>query len=307
MELRQLEYFIAIAEAGTFSQAAIRLSLGQPVLSRQIKALEEELGAKLYYRTGRGIVLSEAGKLLEQHARAVLETTADAKSAIYALEATPAGRVVIGMPPSVGAVLTVPLVQQFRVEFPRVSLGVIEGFSGHVLEWLTSGRVDVAVLYNAPRLNTLSTEPLLTDELFMLGPVGDPAHAGEGPVPASRLSEIPLILPSRPHGLRLLVDDFLSRIGVVPNVQVEVDAMPSTLSLVESGVAYTILSYSCVHHLISAGRIRAWPIVQPTMTRSLVIATSTQRPMTKAAKALTRIVGRQIQALVADGRWMPKR
>jgi LysR family nitrogen assimilation transcriptional regulator len=307
MELRQLEYFIAIADAGTFSQAAIRLSVGQPVLSRQIKALEQELGATLYYRTGRGIVLSEAGKSFEQHARAVLEAMAGAKSAIYALEATPTGRVVIGMPPSVGAVLTVPLVQQFRVEFPQVSLGVIEGFSGHVLEWLASGRVDVAVLYNAPRISTLSTEPLLTDELFLLGPVDDPANAGPGPLPASRLAEIPLILPSRPHGLRLLVDDFLSRIGVAPNVQVEVDAMPSTLSLVESGVGYTILSYSCVHHLISAGRIRCWPIVQPTMTRSLVIATSTQRPMTKAVKALTRIVSGQVHALVADGRWMPKR
>lgn len=307
MELRQLEYFIAIADAGTFSQAAIRLCVAQPVLSRQIKALEEELGAKLYSRTGRGIVLSEAGKLLAQHARAILESTADARSALYALEATPTGRVTIGMPPSVGAVITVPLVQQFRAELPRVALGVIEGFSGHVLEWLTSGRVDVAVLYNAPRLSTLATEPLLTDELFLLGPVDDPARAGAGPLPAERLSEIPLILPSRPHGLRLLVDEFLSRIGVVANVQVEIDAMPSTLSLVEGGVGYTILSYSCVHQLIDAGRIRAWPLVHPTMTRTLVIATSTQRPMTKAAKALTRIVARQVQALVADGRWMPRR
>ena len=110
MELRQLEYFIAIADAGTFSQAAIRLSVGQPVLSRQIKALEKELGATLYYRTGRGIVLSEAGKLFEQHARAVLEAMAGVKSAIYALEATPTGCVVIGMPLSVGVVLTVLLV-----------------------------------------------------------------------------------------------------------------------------------------------------------------------------------------------------
>jgi hypothetical protein len=111
----------------------------------------------------------------------------------------------------------------------------MEGFSGHVLEWLTTGRIDVAVLYNAPRSNTLMSAPLLTDELFLLGPVNDPAGAGSGPVPAARLANIPLILPSRPHGLRLLVDDSLSRIGVTPNVQVEIDAMPSTLSLVESG------------------------------------------------------------------------
>lgn len=306
MELRQLEYFIAIAETGAFSRAAVRLSVGQPILSRQMKALEQELGTELYHRTGRGIVLSEAGKILEQHARGVLETTAGAKRAINALGSGPAGRVVIGMPPSVGAVLTASLVRQFRAEFPKVSLGVMEGFSGHVLEWLTTGRIDVAVLYNAPRTSALVTEPLLTDELFLLGPVIDPAGAGDGDVAASELARIPLILPSRPHGLRVLVDDFLSAIGVVPNVQVEIDAMPSTLSLVESGIGYTILSYSSAHHLIEAGRIRKWSIVEPTMTRSLVVATSKQRPVTKAARALVGFVRKQVDALVAEGRWTPR-
>jgi LysR family nitrogen assimilation transcriptional regulator len=307
MELRQLEYFIAIAESGALSRAAVRLGITQPALSRQMKALEQELGAELYFRNGRGIVLSEAGKLLEQHARGVLETTAGAKRAIYSMGAVPSGRVVIGMPPSVGAVLTAPIVKQFRSEFPRVSLGVIEGFSGYVLEWLTTGRIDVAVLYNAPRTSALAADPLLTDELFLLGPATDPAGAGAGPVAASRLASIPLILPSRPHGLRVLVDDFLANAGVAPNVQVEIDAMPSTLNLVESGIGYTILSYSPVHHLVAAGRIRCWPIVGPTMTRSLVVATSTQRPVTKAARALVRFVRRQVDSMVAEGRWSPRR
>lgn len=305
MELRQLEYFIAIAETGAFSRAAVRLGIAQPVLSRQMKALAHELGTELFHRTGRGIVLSEAGKLLEQHARGVVETTAGAKRAIHSLGTAPSGRVVIGMPPSVGAVLTAPIVRQFRGEFPRVSLGVMEGFSGHVLEWLTTGRIDVAVLYNAPRTSALATYPLLTDELFLLGPASDPAHAGNGPVSASRLAEIPLILPSRPHGLRVLVDDFLAGAGVTPNVQVEIDAMHSTLSLVESGMGYTILSYSPVHDAIDGGRIRFWQVVDPKMTRSLVVATSTQRPVTKAARALVGFVRRQVDSLVAEGRWAP--
>lgn len=305
MELRQLEYFIAIAETGSFSRAAVRLSVGQPILSRQIKALEAELGAALYHRTGRGIVLSEAGRVLEQHARGVLETAAGAKRAVAADGLEPSGKVTIGLPPSVGAVLTASLARQFRGQFPKVSLGVMEGFSGHVLEWLSTGRIDVAVLYNAPRIATLMSEPLLTDELFLLGPAGDPAHAGQGEVPAARLAQFPLILPSRPHGLRVVVDDYLHRIGVTPDVRMEIDAMPSTLNLVESGMGYTILSYSCVHPLIVSGRIRFWPIVQPTMTRSLVVATSTQRPVTKAARALVGFVRRQIDVLVAQGHWAP--
>ncbi|MFO1321212.1 MAG: LysR substrate-binding domain-containing protein [Burkholderiales bacterium] len=306
MELKQLEYFIAIAEAGTFSGASVRLSVGQPVLSRQIRALEEELGTRLYTRTGRGIALSEAGKLFEQHARGVLEQAANARSAIDALRSTPSGRVVIGMPPSVGAVLTASLVAQFRAQFDRVSLGVIEGFSGHVLEWLTTGRVDVAVLYDAPRSPALAAQPLVTDELYLLGPADDPAGVGAAPLSAARLAEIPLILPSRPHGLRLLVDDALASLDVSPDVRIEIDAMPSTLTLVERGVAYTILSYSCVDSLIRAGRIRYWPIVQPTMTRTLVVATSTQRPVTMAARALREMVVGQVRRLIEERRWTPE-
>jgi len=306
MELRQLEYFIAIAEAGAFSRAAMRLAVPQPVLSRHIRALERELGTELYHRTGRGIVLTEAGRILEQHARGVLETTAGAKRAIGAIGSAPAGKVTIGMPPSVGAVLTATIVGQFRAQFPRVSLGVMEGFSGHVIEWLTTGRIDVAVLYNAPRTSMLAADPLVTDELFLLGPPGDPAGVGKGAVPGVRLAELPLILPSRPHGLRVLVDEFLGRVGVAPSVQVEIDAMASTLSLVEKGLGYTILSYSCVHPLIEAGRIRKWSIVEPTMTRTLVVATSTQRPVTKAARALVGFVRQQVDRLVAEGRWNPR-
>jgi len=306
MELRQLEYFIAIAEAGAFSRAAMRLAVPQPVLSRHIRALERELGTELYHRTGRGIVLTEAGRILEQHARGVLETTAGAKRAIGAIGSAPAGKVTIGMPPSVGAVLTATIVGQFRAQFPRVSLGVMEGFSGHVIEWLTTGRIDVAVLYNAPRTSTLAADPLVTDELFLLGPPGDPAGVGKAAVPGVRLAELPLILPSRPHGLRVLVDEFLGRVGVAPSVQVEIDAMASTLSLVEKGLGYTILSYSCVHPLIEAGRIRKWSMVEPMMTRTLVVATSTQRPVTKAARALVGFVRQQVDRLVAEGRWNPR-
>src|SRR5438128_276667 len=112
MELRQLKYFIAIIDSGAFSRAALKLSVGQPVLSRQIKALENEFGVDLYHRTGRGITLTEAGKMLEKYARGILETTANAQKDIASLGLSPTGNVVIGMPPSVGAALAAPIVKQ---------------------------------------------------------------------------------------------------------------------------------------------------------------------------------------------------
>jgi LysR family nitrogen assimilation transcriptional regulator len=300
MEIRQLQYFLKIVEAGTLSRAAISMSVGQPVLSRAIKSLEDEFGTPLFHRTGRGVVLSRAGKLLEQHAR-----VGHAEFEINALSVAPAERVVVGLPPSVGAVLTAPLVRQFSRELPNSALGIVEGFSGYMLEWLLSGQVDVAILYNAPRLRTLATDPLVTDEIFLLGPANDPANVGDGPVQAARLAGIPMILPTLPHGLRVLFDQVLSKAGASPTVQLEINAMPSTLSLVEAGVGYTILSYSCVHAQVTSGKIRCWRIVQPTMTRSLVVATSTKHPVTREARLLMRMIRKQIDRLVDEGCWAP--
>ena len=307
MELDQLKTFLTVAELGTFSRAAIRLSSTQPMLSRKIKLLESELGTELFHRTGRGVVLSEGGKLLEQYARGILDTAESAKTAIQALGASPVGQVTIGMPSSIATVLAIELVQEFRRAFPNVSLKVMEGYSGHVLEWLATARLDVAVLYDTPNLkgNTLRTDPILSDELFLIGSPKDPSRIGNGPVQSARLAEIPLVLPSRPHGIRILVDEAMDHNGLTANVQMEIDAMHSMIALAESGLGYTVLSYSSVRDLVIAKRVRIWRIVEPVITRSLVITTTNQRPSTKPARDLTRIFQELINSHVRDGRWAP--
>jgi LysR family nitrogen assimilation transcriptional regulator len=147
MELKQLRYFLTVAEHGGFSKAAVVLSIAQPVLSRQIRCLEEELGTELLYRNGRGIMVTEAGERLAQHARAIIGSEMQARADIDALCASPSGKLAIGLPPTAAPVLSAPLIARFRESHPRIKLRVQEGFNGHVLEWLSSGRVDVAVLY----------------------------------------------------------------------------------------------------------------------------------------------------------------
>ena len=307
MELDQLKTFLTVSELGTFSRAAIRLSSTQPMLSRKIKLLESELGTELFHRTGRGVILSEGGKLLEQYARGILDTAESAKTAIQALGASPVGQVTIGMPSSIATVLAIELVQEFRRAFPNVSLKVMEGYSGHVLEWLTTARLDVAVLYDTPNLKgkTLRTDPILSDELFLIGSPKDPSRIGNGPVQSARLAEIPLVLPSRPHGIRILVDEAMDHNGLTANVQMEIDAMHSMIALAESGLGYTVLSYSSVRDLVIAKRVRIWRIIDPVITRSLVITTTNQRPSTKPARDLTRIFQELIKSQVRDGRWAP--
>ena len=253
MDIKKLKAFAMVAEFGSFSRAAAVVGVVQPMLSRQVRSLEEELGVQLVHRNGRGIVLTEAGSLLNEYAKGILATLARAESEVGALRASPRGNVVIGMPPSMGSVLTVPLIQRFRSEHPSINMRVIEGFSGYLLEWLLTGKIDVAVLYNAPRTKSLLSEPLLEEELFLIGAANDPSALPPGPIKAKRLAELPLILPSRPHGLRLLIDQVLSGAGISANVELEVDALPATIKLAEKRVGYTIHSYSLAHDLIAGG------------------------------------------------------
>ena len=152
-------------------------------------------------------------------------------------------------------------------------------------------------MYQAPRLSSLATEPLLSDELILLGAVDDPAGLGGDKVSAERLADVPLILPARPHGLRVLIDNELEKLGLTACVAFEVDAMPSTLSLVERGIGYTVLSEGAVKHLLNAGRIRSWSLTNPALKRELLLATSTQRPMSIATRLVARLIRDEVQAI----------
>lgn len=306
MELKQLKYLLSVSELGSFSKAAVVLSVAQPVLSRQIRSLEEELGVELLYRNGRGIVVSDAGQIVVDHARSIVGAVQSISADIDTLRSEPSGKISIGMPPTAGSVLTAPLIQRFHEEYPRIKLKVQEGYSGHVLEWLSTGRIDVAILYNAPKTSTLLTQPLIEEELLLIGPGRHPDMMLNGPVEGARLAEMPLILPSHPHGLRVLVESLLGPQRVYPNVEYEVDSLSAVVNMVEQGIGYTILPYAAVSGRVESGDLTANSIVEPRMTRHLVLATSTQRPVTNATRTLARMVTQLVRDLVKDSVWVPR-
>lgn len=303
MEIRQLKYFLAISELGSFSKAAVVLAVTQPVLSRHIRALEEELGIELLYRNGRGIVLTQAGTLLVDRARTIMETATKLTGEINIMRTDPCGGLILAMPPVAGCMLTIPLIQRFKEAYPHVRLHIQEMYSGYVLEWLATGRVDIGLLYNAPKVSTLVTQPLIKEELMLVGSPNTPKELRDQPVSGLRLAELPLTLPSYPHGLRTLVETRLAAAGAQANVQFEIDSLPSCLLFVQSGAAYTILPYGSIHSLVSAGKLVAIPIVDPRLTGEFVIATSTQRPVTALTQILVKTVAKLVRDLVAEGAW----
>src|SRR3954465_4413520 len=204
MNLKQLEYFVQVAELGSFSKAALVLDIAQPALSRQVRALETELHQQLFLRNGRGVALTDAGKRLFDHSVAVLQLVSHAREDLGASRDEPVGRVTIGLPPSIGRQFTpprsgrqftLPLIDRFQKELPAARLAIVEGLSSHIVEWVTTGRVDVGLVYNPDAQPGLGIVPLLQEELGLVSfaPRGKSKLAA--PLPMKELSGYRLIVP----------------------------------------------------------------------------------------------------------------
>lgn len=305
MELRQLQYFSHVAANGSFSRAAIVLGVAQPALSRQIRQLETELDVALFYRNGRGVSLTAAGEMLLTSVEGILRDLQKATTEVTALKGVLSGSAVIGLPPSVGRVLTVPLAQRMRNQHPKLLLRIVEGFSGHIVEWLACGRIDVGLIYDDPALHRMVLEPLVEEVLHLIGPADRLAEIGSEAVPAKRLADLPLILPSRPHGLRLYLDAQATQLGITLNVGLEVDALSSMLQAVRAGLGFTVLPPVSLLDAWPNLRLISWPIIEPEFRRVLTLATHSQRPMAASTNQLVRIVRDQVLELCTLGHWNP--
>uniref|UniRef100_UPI00183EAE1F LysR family transcriptional regulator n=1 Tax=Ramlibacter sp. TaxID=1917967 RepID=UPI00183EAE1F len=168
MDLKQLAYFVRVAELGSFTRAAIELDVAQPALSRQVRLLEVELRQTLLVRNGRGAVPTEAGRVLLDHGRGILHQVERAREDLGRLRGGLAGRVAVGLPSSVARVLAVPLTRVVGQAMPDARLSISEGLSGALQDALTSGRLDIAVLYNAQPSRELDITPLLEEDLLLV-------------------------------------------------------------------------------------------------------------------------------------------
>lgn len=301
MEFRQLRYFVTLAEAGSVSRAAVILGVTQPAISRQIRMLEEDLAIALFYRTGRGMELTEAGRLLMAHAPQVLSGLQEIESEIGDLRGIADGKVVLGVPPTEGHFLIPPLVERLRTRHPRIALRVIEAFSGHVTEWLLSGRLDIAVFYKLGSTKQLSSDELLVEGLYLISKGGQ--LPGSGPIGLADLQQHELILPSRSHGLRVLLEQAAQALDVRLTVGLEIDALLTIKALVEAGAGMTILPFPAVERDVAAGRLTARPVRPEDVSRTLMLGTSTQHPLSLASRTVARELRLQVLELVRSGHW----
>jgi LysR family nitrogen assimilation transcriptional regulator len=295
MDLKHLECFVRVAELGSFTKAATALQTSQSALSRQVNQLEVDLRKHLLFRTGRGVTPTEAGKRLLAHGRGILHQIGLAHQELEDEEGSPAGKVVIGLPPSVGKRLTVALVALFRKRYANASIGIVEGLTVSMQEWLLLGRLDVAMLYNPAPARQLEYAPAWSEDLYLVSPLGSDG-GNRTTVRMAALARYPLIIPSSPHSIRSLVQSECSRNGVTLEIALEVDSISSVLDLVERGLGHAILSHMAVHAWGKHGQLQVRRIVEPAITSDLVIATSARRPLTRLAQRTVELIKAEIAA-----------
>ena len=298
MNLKQLEYFVQVAELGSFSKAAVVLDIAQPALSRQVRSLETELHQQLFLRNGRGVTLTDAGKRLFDHSVAVMQLMAHAREDLGASRNEPIGRVIIGLPPSMGRQLTLPLIDRFKKELPAARVAIVEGLSTHIVEWVTTGRIDIGLVYNPEAQPGLEITPLLQEQLGLVGhaPKGKRKRAALPPLQMKELSNYPLIVPERVHAMRRLLDTQAALAGIKLDIAWEVSSVPSIIDLVCAGYGYAVLTASGVAASARSGELVTRRLVDPTPVSVLCLAISAHRRPTP----LTQHTMRLLTALVRE-------
>lgn len=301
MDLRQLDYFVRVAELGSFTRAAQALGVAQPALSRQVRLLEVELRQNLLIRNGRGAVVTEAGQLLLEHGRGILHQVERAREELGRVRGGLAGRVAIGLPPSVARALAVPLIREFRQRMPEAQLSISEGLSVSMQEGLANGRLDIALLYNAAGNPGIDLTPLLEEDLFLVQPRAGAATAAKSrarPVGLSDLAAVPLVIPSRPNAIRMLVETEMARLGCHPQVALEIDGVGAILDLVQDGAGSAVLSRNALSTSARPDAFVLRPIGPPRLRSKLLIAMSSQRPATLTQQAAFELIGQTARALI---------
>lgn len=305
MELRQLRYFVAVADTQSISAAGRKLHVVQSAISHQIANLESELGAELLVRGRAGVTLTPAGQFLCRHARAIVKQVETASQGVSRVDQEIRGKVAVGIPNSTAAILALPLLKAVRSELPHVELTIVEGLSGLLAEQLSSGRLDFSILFEAEPLRGFQGKPLVAERLHFVS--ADPAmlraHARRAGISLRQVLQRPLILPPQPHGIRLLLEREALRSGLKTNVVADVTGLETMLAAVRDGVADSVMMAANARRAQSGMELLVIPVRAPVIERTAGLFEPAQFALPAAASAVRDILLKLVDQLLALDQW----
>lgn len=303
MNLRSLRYFLKVAEYGSITRAAMSLHMTQPSLTQHLRGLEDHFGLALFMRHGRGVMLTEAGKTLRLKAEILLDQIDVLPSQLESSKSLPRGTLSVGMPISWSALVTYPIIERFRREFPDVHIKLAINASEALAEAMNANELQLAVLVETDEQDNFWSKPLVEDGLFLMGPAGSGLNS-LGSISLKDVSSYPMILPLNLTMVMRRIDRALAASGGGFKSVMET---PSThiQPLVARGLGFTVLSACALPPEDQLSAFEAIPIIDASMTWS--IATPKNRPMTAAVAAYETFLTEQVRESVSSGQWRTAR
>lgn len=290
--LRHISYFLAVAEYKSMSAAADALGLTQPSLSEAVLKLERHLDTKLAIRSPRGVELTEAGRILVQHGKQLLDRAETLVNDVQQTGGVAAGALTVALPPTIGLILSVPLAETVLTELPKVRLHVTEGMSRHILDQIENETAQIGCVYDIADSSRFVSQPLLTEDLFVItatdnwpGEIGPDGIALE-PITLEALQSLPLVLPHNSHGARTIVERSAKASGGRLNVVSEIDALPHIIEMVQRASAYSILSQAAVLKQVEEGSLALVPIQGAKIQRTAYLVRKWSRPLSVSDQAV---------------------
>ncbi|MTH61539.1 LysR substrate-binding domain-containing protein [Paracoccus litorisediminis] len=291
MDIRQLSYFVRVVELGSFSRAAAYLHIAQPALSRQIASLETELKERLLIRNGRGVTPTEAGERLLGHAHSILDLFNRTHEDMENARLGRTGSVAIGMPNSLSNAISSALIRRLRAELPDAKVHILNGRSTQVQEWILSGRLDMAVMFDAPNSPMLEITDLVEERLHLFEPMPKGETEIDGPtITLSDLAEMPLIITSRPNRIREILENEFARSGYKLQVASELDSLDATFDMVHDQIGVTVASLRSRRMIGPARSLRVRRIVEPELALKVQLVQRSRRLNNRLHEAAFRIL-----------------
>jgi LysR family tcuABC transcriptional regulator len=305
MELRQLRYFVRAVELGSLGRAALDLGVVPSALSQQISRLEGELATRLLQRSARGVLPTDAGAAFFREAQLTLRHAEQAQRAARSARLT--GTVSVGLAPTTGAVLALPLMRALRERYPDVRLHMVESLSGHLAAMLDARRLDLAVLFSTQAGRRWSVLPLLDEKLLLIRArrhMPADTDTDSRPVSMRTLAAQPLILPTGDHGLRATVDAAALRAGVALEPVAEIDSLAMLMAAVDAGFGATVQPGAAVgRYPDAAERFHLAPLADPQAHRRNVVCSLSDDELSPASLAVRLVLADVARGLVATGQW----
>ncbi|MFI6871146.1 LysR family transcriptional regulator [Nocardia sp. NPDC050406] len=271
VELRHLRYFLAVADELHFGRAAARLHIAQPALTQQIRRLETLLGTRLFDRTSRSVALTPAGAVLRERAQAILGHAARDLDEVARVGQGSQGRLYLGFVPSVLPLEPLRGVRLFRERYPLVEVDLVEGYSSRMMEQLSTGRLDTAIVRDPDDLPGIHTEPLITEPFVAVLPADHP-QAGRATMTGGELGEHPLVFFPRAAGA-LAHDKNLAPLreaGCRPRIVQEGNTWTTIMYLVAEGLGITIAPRSAT--FTAPASVRIIPLTETDADTTISVA-----------------------------------